>query len=306
MTKLLVNIFLFCLLIGCHAAQQPQPTVLTSPTIFATQGQNTLIPTISPLDGKAAYVTGMTVEEIESYYTKIITALENHSPEDLVSLLNFPFHFCGRCTGRVIETPEQFIDAYDEIVDPDGLKRVLESSLEDVIVKYSGVGLGQGAIWFSVLCDSSECGNRSIKIVKFFGQCEYYYDYLIENGYILPEPGVFTDDSTFQFGTYRVTSVESIGGSFLTEEQVASYQSVKITGGTVDASDAGGFVYTCDQPELEFCGPSVTKMTPIDVQPVGSIHILCNQIAYSYFDVLGPGELGMYYDGHYFFLELSP
>jgi hypothetical protein len=203
----------------------------------------------------------------------------------------------------VIETPEQFVEAYEEILEQAALERILGSSLDNAIVKYTGVGLGAGDIWFYPFCDTPDCETTSPRIFAFMGYCQYDEEYMAQ-GYRLAEPGVFNDGTTFQFGTYWVTSVENIGGSLLTEEVISSFQSITIQETFVDSTNAGRFAVACSQPELEYCGLFTSKWRPLEVYPIGTLNILCHQKISFVFDVLATGQLGYYYSGRYFFLEL--
>lgn len=296
-------------MVACTPKQQPHFYTETPAILMSSPTEQYVQPLPSPtlidslLTDDDVWMTNMTVEEIQSIYVQIKTALKNNSPEDIAPLILYPLHICSRCSGPVIETPEQFVDNYDQIVTADALERILGGSLDDAIIKYSGVGLGAGDIWFAPFCYSSDCENTTIKIKMFMGYCPSIEDYSTQED-ILTDPGIFTDNTTFEFGTYVVTSSESIGGTLLSEEEISSFQSVTIHEEAIDPTDAGEFIPYCSQPVLEYCGPFNSKWRPIEVKPIGTLNILCDQKVVSVFDVLASGQLGYYYYGRYFILEL--
>lgn len=309
MRKITINFLLVIFLAACTSRHSTQigngfqnnlPEILTS-----TPTQKIPFPTqpVSSLTEDDVWMVGMTVAEIEYYYLQIRTGLENKSPEEIAQLIEFPIHICGRCSGPVIENTEQFVENYSELLDVVALERILGSSLDEAIIKYSGVGLGAGDIWISLLCNADKCDDATPRINKFMSYCHFSEEHLAQ-GYRLADPGIFSDGTTLKFGSYWVTSVDGEGNSFFTNEEIASFQSITIQKEMVDFTKLGRFAKTCEQPELEYCGPVTRKDQPRDLQLIGTLNILCDQRRIFVFDVLSGGRLGYYYSDLYFLLDL--
>jgi len=318
MKRNFVFIMLVMFLVACSSHQQGADTLQQPPQIATGThtpiATKTLLASTETLDWlefiREAYrPLEFTEDEILEYTDLIKQALINHSPEDIASLMHYPIHLCGLCGGAAIENEEEFIEAYDDLIDDYRVSNVLNQPYNDLIIKafYTRVGLGRGDIWLQKLCYTSDCELVSgPRITLFMSYChsfrEIYGDDKTE--FIWLEDGIFMDGSTFEYGTYVVTTIEDVGGTALTNEEIESYKSITILPDMIDFSSSGGFKGPlCEKPELEFCGPTLEKGQPIGYEFIGRLNIICDDMVSAIFDVISGGKLGDYYDGKYFILE---
>jgi hypothetical protein len=150
-------------------------TSMFSPTFTATQ-----LPTVA--DEKIpqrvkdwAASAGMTPSEVVYIVNQIQSAARDYNPKLLIDFLLFPLHQEFRCPGDMIETPDEFVERFPELMDEKTRSGILNFMMEDLIINSYGVGLEfeigdyTEVIWFSAYCNDTGCDNHHFVFITLLG-----------------------------------------------------------------------------------------------------------------------------------------
>lgn len=128
------------------AAPTPTPTASPSPspTSEATPTSNTF---------KAS---GLATEEVINFLYWLKWAVATDNAEAVAAKVHYPIaaHVNDKLTR--IETAEQFVENYHQIMDDTVTQAVTEQKVADLFANWSGVMIGRGEVWFGGFCTDED------------------------------------------------------------------------------------------------------------------------------------------------------
>ena len=315
-------ILVFCTLAGCRQTGIPPspiaspdftaafvtdtrpklPTPTSSPTLRRTPSYTLPPPsstsgaTLPNIFEQLSAPSGMDPYELMAVYTAIHDALGANDPKPLAELVHYPLIGCNRCSGLVIETPDDFLQAYPDLMDEETRLRLSEQQPEDLMGNWHGVMFGSGELWLGDFCEEENFQSCTVHISKFGNYCQFWFDWKISEN--LP-----VNASNFAFGRYTVESYETVGGTMLKEEDIKAIVNSKINIFPTRylADPSGWFGDSCQTAVIEFCPAYHDKWN--DPSSVGRLNILCKDEFVEIFDVLAKDRIGWYADGRFFYLQ---
>jgi hypothetical protein len=316
----LLVILVFCALAGCRQSEnlpspsfspdftaafvtdtQPKvqpptssPTIQFTPTHTLLQMSPTSSIAYPPIFKQNSAVAGMDPDELMAVYTIIHNALGANDPKPLADLVHYPLVGCNRCGGQVIETPEDFIQAYTHLMDEKARLRMYELKPEDLWGSYQGISMGN--IFLSGLCEIGNQQSCAIYIVRFMDFCQFLFDRASLSN-------LSVDASNFSFGTFATTSYVTKAGTMMTEEDIKIIMKAKIGifPSSYQGNPSGWFGKSCPTATMEFCPPVHDKWS--DQSSIGVLNIICGDDILEIFDILATNRIGCYMDGYYFYLD---
>jgi hypothetical protein len=143
---------------------EPSPTesATSIPTLARTQKPTSTSTTIFDACAK---VTGMTSEEIKGFLNQIKDFVADNKRTELAGLVYYPIDVYIGETRTAISNADQFIQKYDQIINPQVRDAVKNQKDEELHCGSDGVGLTHGEIWFSGICTDSSCKEYTIYII---------------------------------------------------------------------------------------------------------------------------------------------
>jgi len=241
MKRILIASWL-CLLIASCASQQaaitamPTNTSLPPATIkplpsatSAVQLTNTPLPA-SIVEG--AHRSGMSPEEIVSFYWEIHSYLENNNVAALADKIYFPLNECWRSKGDNIATKNEFIQRFNEVFTDEIISDYLNSNLEDTRIDMYGVYIG--GIWFTSICTDNTCNITQTWIFGVNDYCSIRRTPPMEeeqSATLSALPGY--SGESFVYGTYKMKSYEDHGCLITEDELKQAFNQIKTLRGIV-------------------------------------------------------------------------
>jgi hypothetical protein len=269
---------------------------------------------------EGAFRTGFTPDEIMYFFTVIQNSVRDGNPYPLADMILFPIHEESKCPGDVLETREEFIDRYSDLMDEKTRSEILSIKAEELLMGTYGVGIEKlgvwnpkSIIWISGFCDSAECGSYSIYITHILG---YRTDMdqaegIFRNPEYTPPPTF--KPKGFEFGKYEYfSSVQPSGESrMILDETLAPWMQFSITiTDTVYAEKGNGKTgtFVCTYESLEYC-PAYGGWGTAEwfgLKSIGGLNIICNYQKRSiiYLDILEGKQIGYMVNG-YLYLVLE-
>jgi len=216
---MLIASFLFFAIVSCIGQQvtvTPMPTNIPLPSATST-----MHPTNTPLPAsivEGAHRSGMSAEEIVSFYLEIRSYLENKNINALTNRIYFPFNECGRSKGDNIETKEEFVQRFNEVFTDEVISDYLNANLEDTGIDMNGVYIG--GMWFTSICTDKTCNTTGTWIFGINGYCSIRWTPPME----ADQAATFSampdySGESFVYGIYKMESYEDQGG-LITEEEL--------------------------------------------------------------------------------------
>ena len=265
----------------------------------------TMEPTTTPLPAsiiEGAHRSGMSPEEIVSFYWAIHLFLENNDAAALANKIYFPLNKCGRNKGDNIETRDEFIQRFNEVFTDEIISNYLTADLGDTGIDMYGVYIG--GIWFTSICTDNTC---NVTETWIFGVNDYCS--------IRRTPPMETDQAAtlaampdysgenFVYGTYKMDSYEDQGG-LITEEELKNRLKNVVVGIEKDKYSTDSecsFGCSCPSPEYEFNKPFQDKYRALwyGIPAIGELIMICDGDPRVYFDVLADNKIGYDYFGYY-------
>ena len=302
--KRMLIVSLSCLIIVSCASQQATntfiPTILPSPSVTST-----LQPTNTPLPAsivEGAHRSGLSPEEIVSFYLEIHSYLETKDINALANRIYFPLNECGRSKGDNIETKGEFTKRFNEVFTDKVISNYLNANLEDTGIDMYGVYIG--GISFTSICTDHTCNTTTTWITGVNGYCSIRWTPPMENEQAatlsaLPD---YLGES-FVYGTYKIESYEDKGGLITEEELIERIKKigVRIERDNYSTNSECDFGCSCSFPEYEFNKPFYDKYRALwyGLPVIGELIVICDGDPKVYFDVLSDNKIGRDYFGYY-------
>jgi hypothetical protein len=289
-----------------------------SPTFTATQ-----LPTVA--DEKIpqrvkdwAASAGMTPSEVVYIVNQIQSAARDYNPKLLIDFLLFPLHQEFRCPGDMIETPDEFVERFPELMDEKTRSGILNFMMEDLIINSYGVGLEfeigdyTEVIWFSAYCNDTGCDNHHFVFITLLG---YSINEVTWGPEYTPDPTY--DPIRFKYGTYAyltafTNAFDHDENEWKTPDKTLTpYAQARTTITRTAFTESGFGQYgnvSCVYQALDFCPVDPTaRVSAYDfgLTSVGELHVVCDARHIHIIDLLENDRLGYYVDyDHYFVLGL--
>ena len=105
---------------------------------------------IEQLHGQAA--------ELAEPLLQLREAVKDGRPQDMVDLVEFPLRVNTDGSSTEIGTAEEFIESFPTLLPPATRGAIGKMEYKDLIVTSDGVGLADGAVWMSLVCEDDACG----------------------------------------------------------------------------------------------------------------------------------------------------
>jgi len=300
----MLAVSLVCLIIVSCTSQQvtviPLPTNTTLPSATPT-----MHPTNTPLPAsivEGAHRSGMSPEEVVSFYSEIHSYLENEDIAALANKIYFPLNECGRSKGDNIETRDEFIQRFNEVFTEEIISKYLNVNLEETRIDMYGVYIG--SIWFTSICTDNTCNITEIWIFGINDYCSIRRTPPMETDHAatlsaMPDyPG-----ENFVYGTYKMESYEDHEG-LITEKELKSRLKnvgVKIEKDNFSTDSKCSFGCSCPSPEYELNKPFYDRYRGLwyGIPAIGELIIVCDGDPRIYFDILADDKIGYNYFGYY-------
>lgn len=81
------------------------------------------------------------------------------------ALVDYPIEVEVGGRARVIRTPSDFAAGFAAIVTPEIAAAVVDEPVDDMMVTYQGVMLGQGEVWIAGVCDDAACARPEVRVI---------------------------------------------------------------------------------------------------------------------------------------------
>jgi hypothetical protein len=299
--RMLITSLLFLTLVSCTSQQVTDNSV---PTItLLPSATSTVHPTNTPLPAsivEGAHRSGMSPEEIVSFYWEIHSYLENNDVAALANKIYFPLNECARNKGDNIETKDEFIQRFNEIFTDEIISNYLNANLEDTGIDMYGVYIG--GIWFTSICTDNICNVTETWIFGVNNYCSIRITPPMETDHAATLSAMPDYPSEkFVYGTYELDSYQEVGGSLMSIEELENFPKIIIE----RENFTNKLYWLCPSPEYEFNKPFYGKGTALwyGIQAIGELIVICNGKPLAYFDILANDEIGYYIDGYYLKLK---
>ncbi|MBB3160355.1 hypothetical protein FHS25_000787 [Rhizobium laguerreae] len=123
-------------------------TALPSTGAFA-QSENEVYNRIEELHGDAA--------GFDRPLRQLVKAMRSSDAETIAGLAEYPLTVKTDGKPYEVESAEDFIDNFDDLVTPETRRAVGRQQYEDLFVNSDGVMLAGGAVWMGAVCDDNAC-----------------------------------------------------------------------------------------------------------------------------------------------------
>ncbi|AHF84740.1 hypothetical protein RLEG3_24305 [Rhizobium leguminosarum bv. trifolii WSM1689] len=123
-------------------------TALPSTGAFA-QSENEVYDRIEELHGDAA--------GFDRPLRQLVKAMRSGDAETIAGLAEYPLTVKTNGESYDVESAEDFIDNFDDLVTPETRRAVGRQQYEDLFVNSDGVMLAGGAVWMGAICEDNAC-----------------------------------------------------------------------------------------------------------------------------------------------------
>lgn len=304
--KIVFSLFLAFALVSCTSQQVTDASVQTNTPLLSVT--STVPPTNTALPAgivEGAHRSGMSPEEIISFYWEIHSYLENNNIVALADKIYFPLNECWRNKGDNIETKDEFIQRFNEIFTDEIVSNYINANLEDTGIDMYGVYIG--GIWFTSICADNTCNITEIWIFGVNNYCS-----------LRKTPPMETDQAatlsampdylgeSFVYGIYKMESYEDRGGQIIEEELKSRLKNVnvRIEKDNYSTDSECSFGCSCPSPEYEFNKPFYDRYRALwyGIPAIGELIMICDGDLRVYFDILADNKIGYDYFGYYVML----
>jgi hypothetical protein len=109
--------------------------------------------------------------EVEEFFLSFKEAVAKGDKAAAASMVSYPIRVTLANGRRVtIRNKAQFVRRYDAIFDKDFKQLILQTRVEDLWAKWSGVATPRGEIWFrGIIGNKKKAGSPELKIIKING-----------------------------------------------------------------------------------------------------------------------------------------
>ncbi|MFN8626383.1 MAG: hypothetical protein U0587_10455 [Candidatus Binatia bacterium] len=114
-------------------------------------------------------VAGITDAAARSMFDALQDAVRSNDREKLAALVEYPLRVNASGTHRLISDSDQFVADFSNIFTGAVRQQVLDQKFDELFVNWRGVMVGDGAIWFSGICEADSpagaCKNVRVRII---------------------------------------------------------------------------------------------------------------------------------------------
>ena len=111
---------------------------------------------------------GLQKAEVEAFLARLRQAVSD--PQVFADLVEYPMAL--RAAGRQVQVRNRadLIARFETIVTPRLRATIKSQRADDLIVRSEGIGLGDGDLWFSGICDDASCKAVRLRIISIQSQ----------------------------------------------------------------------------------------------------------------------------------------
>ncbi|NKL06832.1 hypothetical protein [Rhizobium leguminosarum] len=88
---------------------------------------------------------------------QLVKAMRSGDAETVAGLAEYPLTVKANGESYDVESAEDFIDNFDDLVTPETRRAVGRQQFEDLFVNSDGVMLAGGAVWMGAICEDNAC-----------------------------------------------------------------------------------------------------------------------------------------------------
>ncbi|WP_017994656.1 hypothetical protein [Rhizobium leguminosarum] len=88
---------------------------------------------------------------------QLVKAMRSGEAETIAGLAEYPLTVKANGESYDVESAEDFIDNFDDLVTPETRRAVGRQQYEDLFVNSDGVMLAGGAVWMGAICEDNAC-----------------------------------------------------------------------------------------------------------------------------------------------------
>ncbi|WP_197729683.1 hypothetical protein [Rhizobium ruizarguesonis] len=88
---------------------------------------------------------------------QLVRAMRSGDAETIAGLAEYPLTVKANGETYDVESAEDFIDNFDDLVTPETRRAVGRQQYEDLFVNSDGVMLAGGAVWMGAICEDNAC-----------------------------------------------------------------------------------------------------------------------------------------------------
>ncbi|MFW2230155.1 hypothetical protein [Rhizobium leguminosarum] len=88
---------------------------------------------------------------------QLVGAMRSGEAETIAGLAEYPLTVKANGESYDVESAEDFIDNFDDLVTPETRSAVGRQQYEDLFVNSDGVMLAGGAVWMGAICEDNAC-----------------------------------------------------------------------------------------------------------------------------------------------------
>lgn len=111
-------------------------------------------------------VAGLDVLETRQFLDTLKTRIVQRDGLGVCALVSFPLDTRSKRHGQKIGTEASCRRLYDRIFTAPVREAIIKQRLEDLAASSNGVMVGDGEVWFAVICAEPGCQHRAIKIIS--------------------------------------------------------------------------------------------------------------------------------------------
>jgi hypothetical protein len=110
-------------------------------------------------------MAGIRQSEARDFLNQLQDALRRDDRKAVAGMVSFPV----LVHGSEIADADTFLGDYERIMTPALRELVLGFAPEDLWANYSGVMIGNGAVWFAGICRDADCSAHDVRIITING-----------------------------------------------------------------------------------------------------------------------------------------
>ncbi|MBY2964693.1 hypothetical protein HF251_18675 [Rhizobium leguminosarum] len=88
---------------------------------------------------------------------QLVKAMRSGEAQTIAGLAEYPLTVKANGESYDVESAEDFIDNFDDLVTPETRRAVGRQQYEDLFVNSDGVMLAGGAVWMGAICEDNAC-----------------------------------------------------------------------------------------------------------------------------------------------------
>jgi hypothetical protein len=106
------------------------------------------------------------MDEAETFFLIVKTSIAAGDDVGVAKMMKYPIHVSLAGQEMVINTETEFLDAYDQIFDPEFATALFEMDESELTLLPNGVQAGTGELWFNYYCVDLTCSDTQFFITQ--------------------------------------------------------------------------------------------------------------------------------------------